>query len=107
MLFVSLKIELPQKADGFQVLASAKLVWNPFAFLAGVIEIQHRSHGIHAQPVCMKLVQPEHRARQQETSHLSPPVVEDVRLPVRTKSLAGVGVLVKMRAIKVCEPVCV
>lgn len=46
------------KIHSFQVLAAAVLVGLPFPLFAGIIEIQHGSHGVHAQAVDMKLFQP-------------------------------------------------
>ncbi len=39
----------------------AEAVRNPFAFLARVIQIQHRGHGVHAQAVDMVFLEPEQR----------------------------------------------
>ncbi len=52
-------VELSQKSYGVQVFSTALLIGNPFARLAGVIQIEHGSHGINSQAVGMILVQPE------------------------------------------------
>ena len=53
----------------------------------------------------MIFVQPEQGTAQQEAAHLISSVVKDVTRPIRVKSFTGVGVLVKMSAIEVSEPV--
>src|SRR5208282_1805755 len=53
MLFVGFEIEAAQKVDGFQVLASSKFIGNPLALLARIVEIEHGSDRVHAQPVDM------------------------------------------------------
>ena len=69
-LLVRQFVEALQEVDGFQILAAAVSVGNPFARLARVIEIQHGRDGVHAQAVDVKLAQPVQRVRQQETCAL-------------------------------------
>jgi len=45
--------------DSMEIFAAAELIGNPFAGLAGVIEIKHGSDGVHAQAVDVVLVEPE------------------------------------------------
>ena len=107
MLFVGLEIEPAQEVDGLEILASAKLVGNPFSLLARVIEIQHRSHGIHAQSIDMIFVEPEHGARHQKTAHLAAPVVEDESFPIGMKALPRVGMFEQMRPVEEGQSVAV
>src|ERR1700693_152548 len=107
MLFIRFLIEATKEVDGVEILASAKLVGNPFTLLAGVVEIKHGSDGIHAQAVDVIFVEPEHGARHQEAAHFGAAIVENVGLPVGMESLARVGVLIKMRAVEVGETVSV
>ena len=105
MFLVSFLIETLQESDGFQVLAAAVPVGDPFAFFARVVQIEHGGDGVHAQAVGMVAIEPEHTAGKQEAAHLAAAVVENQRLPVGMKSLAGIGMLVEMRAIEVGEAV--
>ena len=94
MFLICFLIEAAEEIDGVDVFASAEFIGNPVAFFARVVEIEHRSNGIHPQAVNVIFVEPEHGARHQEAAHFGPAVIEDVGLPVRMKSLARVGVLV-------------
>ena len=83
MALVQHFIQPLDEGDGLQVLAAAQLIGNPLACFAGIIEVQHRGHGIHAQAVDVILVDPEKRVRQQEILHFVAAVVEDERAPIR------------------------
>ena len=74
-------------------------------WLARVVEVEHRRHGVDAQPVDVVAVEPAQRAGDEERAHLAPAVVEDRRRPVRVVALARVGVLVEVRAVEAGEPV--
>ena len=87
------------------IFASAEFVGNPFALLAGVIEVEHGGDRIHAQAVDVILVEPEHRARHQKAANFGASVVEDVRLPVGMETLPRIGMLVEMRAVEVGQAV--
>src|SRR5579864_5503991 len=50
-------------------------------------------------------VQPEHGTAQEKAADFVASVIKDVRLPVRMESLARVGMLEEMRAVKVRQPV--
>src|SRR5580658_1076556 len=101
MLFVSFLIEAAEKFDGLQILASAEFIRNPFTLLARIIEVEHGSDCIHAQAVDVILVEPEHRARHEKAANFGASIVEDVRLPVRMKTLPRIRMLIKMSAIEV------
>ena len=75
-------VQLPQEADRLEVLAPAVLVGHPLPGGARVVAVEHRRHGVHAQPVRVVLAQPVEGARHQEVAHLVAPVVEDQRAPV-------------------------
>src|SRR5579862_5921834 len=105
MLFVGFLIEAAEEIDGVKIFAPAELVWDPLAFLAGIIEIEHRGDGVYTQAVNVIFVEPEHGTRHEKAAYLGAAVVEDVRLPVGMESLARVGVLVEMRAVEVGEAV--
>src|SRR6266436_8438024 len=88
MLFVSFEVEAAQEVDGFQVLAPAELVRNPFILLARVVEIEHGSDGVNAKAVGMIFVQPEHGARHEEAAHFAATAVKDESLPIGMEALA-------------------
>jgi hypothetical protein len=52
-------IGLTQEVSGFNIFPSTVLVFLPFAFLATVIEVEHRADGINPNPVDMVFVKPE------------------------------------------------
>src|SRR5664280_1526488 len=91
---------IPNEFGGRENLAAAKLVGNPFARLARVVEVEHGGDGIHAQSIRVIAVEPENRVAQQKAAHLVAIVVEDRRLPVGMETLARVGVLVQVRAVE-------
>src|SRR5208337_1536788 len=93
-------IESLEEVSGLQVLAPAELVGDPFARLAGVVQVEHGCNGIQAKPVDVVLLQPEQSAGEQEGSHFVAPVVVDERTPVLVFALARVGVLVKVRTVE-------
>src|SRR4030095_11056370 len=98
-------VELLEELNGLDVLSAAVAVRDPFAALARVIEIEHRSHGIDAQAVGMILIEPEERVADKKTTHLMAAVVKNITLSLRVKSLARVGMLEQMRAVKISKPV--
>ena len=48
-----------EEADRFEVLASTEAIRDPLAFLAGIIEIEHRGDSVYPQSIDMILVKPE------------------------------------------------
>ncbi len=97
-------VELAQKFDGGDVLATAVLVGDPIAIFAGVVQVQHGSDRIHAKTVDVIGLHPEQRRGQEEIGHLVAPKVEDQRAPVAMFALARIGMFVQMRAIEKGEP---
>ena len=96
-------VERAQKFDGFEILAATVLVGNPFVVLARVIQIEHRSHGIHAQAVHVKLFAPKERVGGEEIDNLMPAEIENQRAPILVRAFARIGVLVKRGAIEIRE----
>src|SRR5437764_9949592 len=105
MLAICFQIETPEKVDGFQVFAAAVLVRNPLPLFARIIEVKHGSHRIDTQSVNVITLQPEHCARHQKTANFGSAVIENESLPVGMKTLARIGVLVEVSAVKIREPV--
>ena len=56
---VDLLVERAEELDRFQVLPPAGAVGQPLARRAGVVEIEHRGHGVGPQAVDVILVEPE------------------------------------------------
>ena len=55
-----------RKATASRFSAPAMDIGDPFAGLAAVVAIEHRGHGIDAQPVDVKVLEPVQRARDEE-----------------------------------------
>src|SRR5882757_3693871 len=100
-------VQTLQEGDRREIFAPAKFIRNPLPFVSGVVEIEHGSHGVHAQPVNVVLVEPEDGIRDQKILHFIAAVVEDQSTPIRVLSLAGVGMLVEMGAIELSQAVAV
>src|SRR5215467_7693182 len=88
-----------------KVFAATVLVGNPFALLAGVVQIEHGGNGVHAQAVDVVFVQPKERVRNQIVLNFIAPVVVDKRAPVGMRALAWIGVFVEVRAVKLRQAV--
>ena len=97
-------VELLQERDRVEILAAAELVRHPLAFVARVVEVQHRRHRVHPDPVDVVLAQPEQRVRDQEVADLVASVVEHERAPVGVLAAARIGVLVQRGAVEPREP---
>ena len=54
-------IQGTQEVHRVEILPAAVAVGDPFTGLAAVVEVEHRGHGVHAQGVDMKTIEPEHR----------------------------------------------
>jgi len=80
-------------------------VRDPFAGLAGVVEVEHGGDGVHAQAVGVVAVQPEHPRGEQEAAHLVAAVVEDEALPVGMETLAGNRHARRERCVEVRQPI--
>ena len=62
-----LGVALLEQLDRFEVLVAAEAVGDPLAGLARVVEVEHRSDPVHAQPVGVEPVEPEAGARDQRS----------------------------------------
>ena len=93
-------VQFFQQRDRFQVLAPAKFVCHPLAFFAAVVEIEHGRNCIDAQPIEMKLAQPEECIGDQKITNFVAPVVENVSAPIGMLAFAWIKVLVKRRAVE-------
>src|SRR5258705_2203501 len=100
---VSNLIQLFQKGQCFQVLTAAKFVREPLAFLAAIVQIKHRSHGIHTQSVDVKFLEPEERISDKEVSDFVAAIIEDIGAPVRMLPLARIEMFIERRPIKTGE----
>ena len=92
-------IELLEKLNGVEIFPPAMLIGQPLARLARVVEVEHRSDRIDAQAIEMKFGQPPMRRGEQETTHLMPAVVENMRSPIGVQAKARVFVFVERRAV--------
>ena len=90
-----------QELHRIQVLAPAELVGQPV--IAGVIQVQHRGHGIHAQAVDVELLAPVQSVRHQEVAYLVAPEVEHVGAPVRLLAAARIRMLVAGLAVEAAQ----
>ena len=104
MISVHGLIQGAQKIDGLEIFPPAEPIRNPFALLARIVQIQHRGHRIHAQPVDVIFLEPEQRRGNQEAAHLVAAEIENGRIPFRMKALPRIRVLVQMRAVEIRQP---
>ncbi len=102
---VKLRIEPAQEFDGLEVFVTAELVRYPFAFLARVIEIQHRGDGVDAQRIDVKFVDPVQSAADQVVDDLASPEIEYQRTPVGVCAFTRVLMLIKRSAVELAQPV--
>ena len=72
----------------------------PLPLLAGVVEVEHRGDGVHAQAVDVEFVEPVQRVGDQEVADFAAAEVEDQRAPVRVFAKVRVGVLVQGFAVE-------
>jgi hypothetical protein len=105
MVAINSLIQRTQEMNRFQILPATVAVGDPFAIAAAVIEVEHRCHGIHSQPVDVIMLEPEERARHEKGTHFIAAVVEDPAVPVRVVTLPRIGMLVEMRAVEAVESV--
>lgn len=98
-------VEAFEKINRLEVLASTEAVGLPFPGLAGIVEIQHGGHSIHAEAVEVILVEPEEGVAMQEVFYFVAGVVEDEGAPVLVFSLAGIFIFVEAGAVVAGEAV--
>ncbi len=93
--------------DSVKILATAELIGNPLAGLAGVVEVEHGGDGVHAESVDVVLVEPEEGVGDEVVLNFVAAVIVDERAPIGMRALARVGVLVEMRAVELGKAVSV
>jgi hypothetical protein len=54
-------VHSPQEGNRGKVLSPAEFIGDPFAFTAGIIQVQHGCHGVHAQSIYVEFVNPKQR----------------------------------------------
>ena len=94
------RVQLLQKLHGLEVLAPAVAVRHPFPRRARVVEVEHRGDAVDPQAVCVELLEPVERVRDEEVAHLVAAVVEDQRAPVGVRPAPGIRVLVQRRPVE-------
>ena len=95
-------VQRAQEFHRLQVFAAAMAVRDEVR-AAREIQVEHRGHGVHAQPVEVVFLQPVAGAGQQEALHLVALVIEDVRAPVLVLALARVFIFIERRAVETGE----
>ena len=88
-------IQLPQKGHRGVVNIPPVLVGHIFAFIAGIVQIEHRRYSVHADTVNMIDIKEKHRAGNQETDHLGAAVIEDQRAPLRMIGLERIFMFIQ------------
>src|SRR6266852_9662732 len=96
-----------EEIDGVEIFAAAKLIGDPLAGLAGVVEIEHGGDGVDAEAVDVILVEPKEGVGNQIILDFVAAVIVDESAPVGMRALARVRVFVEMGAIKLGEAVSV
>ena len=98
-------VEAFQEIDGVEIFAAAVNVRDPLAGFPRIIEIKHRSHGVHAQAVDVIFVEPEKRVADKKIAHFVAAEVENERAPILLFALARVHVLVEIGAVELGQRV--
>ena len=93
-------VHVTQEVDRLEVFAATKLVGHPLAFAPRVIEVQHRGHGVHTQPIDVVTLQPGQSRRRKEAAHLVAAIVENERAPIHVRTLPRIGVLIQVRPVE-------
>ena len=93
-------VGVTQQLHRFEVLIAAVDIRRPLAFLARVIEVQHRRHRVHAQAVHVKHIAPKARVGGDEILNLGSAVIKHRRTPIRMLAALGIRMLKKRRAIE-------
>lgn len=97
------RVHLLEQRHRVQVLPAAVLVGRPLALAARVVEVEHRGHRVHPQPVHVELLAPVHGVGDEEVADLLAAVVELQRPPVRVRGPARVLVLVQRPPVELRE----
>ena len=88
-------VDVLQKFHGLQVLVAAIDIGYPLSIVLSVVEIQHRSHRIHADAIRMILFDPVQGVGDQIVTHFRPSVIVDESAPVGVEPLSGILMLVQ------------
>src|SRR4029077_2810662 len=98
--------------DGVEILSAAVNIWNPLPGLPRIVQVKHRSDGVHSQTVDVIFVEPEKRVADEKIAHFVSAIIKNEGAPILLLALAriqglveigpielgqGVGVLWKMR----------
>ena len=89
-----------QKSHGIAIVIAAIDVWQPFAGLARIIEVEHRGDGIDAKPIHMIAVEPEQRIGREKRRDLAAAEIVNRGVPVRMETKARIGMFVKRLAVE-------
>ena len=100
-------VEAAEEGHGLQVLPAPVAVGDPLSLFAAVVQVEHRGHGVHPEAVDVIAVEPEQGVGDEEVLHLGAAEVEDQGAPVHVPALAGVRVLIEVRAIELPQAVAV
>src|SRR5690606_9426060 len=98
--FVGDFVKAPDKINGVQILTPAKTIWHPLPMLTAKVQIEHRRHRIHAQPIQVVLFEPKECTADQKITDFVTSKVKDLGAPVLMLSLSRVRVFIKMGSIK-------
>ena len=101
------RIQMFEEFDCLKVLISAIFIRNPLSILFAVIEIQHRCHGIHTEPVHMVMLDPEQGIGNKEILHFRFAIIKDLCSPVRMLSFPWIRILKSRRTVKFSQTVCI
>src|SRR6266403_667409 len=86
--------------DGVEVLSAAVNIWNPLPGLPRIVQVKHRSAGVHAQAVDVIFVEPEKRVADEKIAHFVSAIIKNKGAPILLLALARVQVLVEIGSIK-------
>src|SRR5215475_9152358 len=103
MLTMDENVQVLDKVHGSDIFMAAKLVGNPFASLPAVIQVQHRSDGVHSETIYMVGIQPKQGAVQEKVANFGAVIIEDPAVPVRMVAESGICMVVEVCAIKLTE----
>ena len=94
------RIQMFKKLYCLQILIAAVNICNPLAVIFSVVQIQHRSHCIHPDSICMVYVFPEQCIRNQKIRYLRTTIIVNQRTPVRMGTFTRIKMLIQTRAVK-------
>ena len=100
-------IQITQKSNGIQIFPSPKLIGNPFAVFATVIQVEHRCYRIDAQSIDMIFIQPEQGAADKKRTHFMSAVIENRTMPLRVVPLTRISMLKQKRTVEMSQAMCI